>query len=328
MSALEPTAEPGEHAARGRLGVLDLLRWVLLTLVLGAVAYALWRNWGEVSGELRRVPAGALLLALLCSVLAPVVTLLGWRALLADLGSPLHLAPAASMFFVGQLGKYVPGSVWSVVAQAEAGHRLGIPRRRTAVVGVLSIGLALHTGLLVGLPALPLLLDRDRPHLAAWPLVLVVPLLLLLWPRLLNLVVAQGLRLLRRAPLEHSLSGRAVVVTCGWFLLAWVSTGLAVWVLTRSLAAPADHLLVAAVCGTALASVAGMFSFLFPAGLGVRDGLLVLALGPTVGVPVAAAVVVLARFGTLVADLLCAGVGWSWARAHHLVGAREGGSGA
>ncbi len=53
--------------------------------------------------------------------------MLAWRRVLADLGSPLHLAPAGGVFFVGQLGKYLPGSVWSIVAQAEMGTTAAHP---------------------------------------------------------------------------------------------------------------------------------------------------------------------------------------------------------
>ena len=49
-----------------------------------------------------------------------------------------------------------------------------------------------------------------------WWVVLAVALgCVLLWPRLLNAVIARGLRLLRREPLEHDLSGQAVALTVG-----------------------------------------------------------------------------------------------------------------
>ena len=53
---------------------------------------------------------------------------MGWRVLLEDLGTHLALPPASSVFLVGQLGKYLPGSVWTVVAQAEMGAQLAVPR--------------------------------------------------------------------------------------------------------------------------------------------------------------------------------------------------------
>ena len=108
-----------------------------------------------------------------------------------------------------------PGSVWSIVAQAEMGARLHIPRRRSAVVGrSSSVAIAAICGLIVGLPALPLLITRDDSAARrAGSLLLAVP-------AAGRACSGRGcstgasrtvLRLLRREPLEHRLSGRAVL---------------------------------------------------------------------------------------------------------------------
>ena len=313
-------------AAIERHRVLNGLRIVLALLVTVAVAVAVARNWSQVSADLRKVDGGSLALAALCVALAPVLTMLGWRRVLADLGSPLHLAPAGGVFFVGQLGKYLPGTVWSIVAQAEMGARLQIPRRRSAVVGLITMGLAAICGLAVGLPALPLLLQREDGRGAAWGLVLALPLLaVLLWPPLLNWGIARGLRLLGREPLEHSLSGRAVLVTAGYFVAAWVASGLHAFVLVRAIGSPtvdSGQLVLASVCGFALASSLAMLTVVLPAGVGVREGLLVLLLTPATSVSAATAVVVLSRFLTVLADVVFALAGWVWARSHHLLTSR------
>ncbi|MBT9255942.1 flippase-like domain-containing protein [Phycicoccus sp. MAQZ13P-2] len=306
-----------------RARVLVVVRYGLLVLVLAAVVWALAGSWDEVSRELGRMSPPAVVLALVLTLGAPLCTLVGWRILLADLGTRLPLAPAASVFFVGQLGKYVPGSVWTVLAQAEMGTKLGVPRRRMAVTGLLSIGLAILCGSLLGVVALPRLLARGSSPVTAWVVVAAVVVgAVLFWPRLLNAMVALGLRVLRREPLDHELGGRAVLATAAWFTGAWVSAGLGVAVLVRSLqpAASLTDLAVAGVCGFALASAAGQLSVLVPAGVGVRDGVLALLLVTFMPLSAATAVVVVARFLAIVADLLVAGGGWAWGRRHHLLG--------
>ena len=309
-----------------RRRVLAVLRIVLAVLVTVGVVVALAKNWDDVSADLRRMSSGVIALAFLVGCLPPMLTVVAWRRLLADLGSPIHLAPAGGIFFVGQLGKYVPGSVWAIVAQAEMAARLDVPRRRTAVTGLLNVGLAAVCGFIVGLPALPLLVTRDSTASTGWAVLLAAPLLVLvLWPRLLNAGIAFGLRVLRREPLEHRLSGRAVLFTVVCFCLSWTCSGVSVLVLAQTFVEPGTdvgRLVLSTVSGFALAAALSMFTVVLPAGVGVREGLLVLLLGPVISVPAAAAVVVVARFMTVVADIVFAAGGWLWARSHHLVTSR------
>ena len=309
-----------------RAKLFTALRIVLALLVVAAVSVAVAKNWGEVSADIGKVDGGTFALAALLVCLPPVFTMLGWRVLLADLGTELHVAPAAGVFFVGQLGKYLPGAVWSIVAQAEMGARLQIPRRRSAVVAFTTVAIAAICGLIVGMPAVPLLITRGDASTTGWVALLMVPLLgLVLWPRLLNWLIATVLRVLRREPLEHQLSGRAVLGASALFIAAWISSGLHALVLARATGSGYDGsvLALATISGFALASSLAMFSVVLPAGVGVREGLLVLMLAPITSTSAATAVVVLSRFLTVMSDVLFALGGWLYARSHHLLVSRE-----
>jgi hypothetical protein len=310
-----------------RARLLGLARLAIALVIVAAVVWAVARNWTAVSADLGKVSGWALAVALLLAVVGPVLTMLGWRVLMTDLGSPMHVAPAGGIFFIGQLGKYLPGSVWSVLAQAEMGAKLHIPRRRSAVVGLLGIGLSILTGLLVGLPAAPLLLRTNGSGGSLWLLLMLPLLVVACWPPLLNRLIALGLRLLRREPLEHELSGRALLLTVALFVLAWLTFGLHVWVLAHSVGGPAaasGDVVLASLCGYALAASLGMLAVVVPAGVGVRDGLLALMLGVTLPSSAATAVVLLSRFVITFADILVAGAGWAYARSHRLVSAHPG----
>ncbi len=308
-----------------RARLFTVLRIVLAVLVVAAVSTAVARNWAAVSADIDRIDGATFVLAAALAGLPPILTVLGWRVLLAELGSPLHVAPAGGIFFVGQLGKYVPGAVWGIVAQAEMGARLRIPRQRSAVVAFLSVALAAICGLIVGMAALPLLLSRGESAALGWTLLLTLPLLtVILWPRLLNWGIATVLRVLRRPPLEHQLSGRSVLTASACFVTAWLTSGLHVFVLARAVGGADDtgFLLFACISGFALASSLSMFSVVLPAGVGVREGLLVLMLGPVITTSGATAVVVLSRFLTVSADVAFALLGWLYARSHHLITTR------
>ncbi|MGL5857446.1 MAG: lysylphosphatidylglycerol synthase domain-containing protein [Angustibacter sp.] len=295
---------------------------LLAVAVLVAVGWAVAARWDQVWVTLARVDGGALALSLALALLALVFTLIGWRALMADLGSPLAPGPASGVLFVGQLGKYLPGSVWSVVVQAEVAAALGVPRRRTAVAGLLSVVLSAFAGLGIGLVALPELL-RTGGRLYLLVLLLVPVGLVGLHPRVLDAVIGWLLRLLRREPLEHRLSGRAIATTMASYLVAWLCLGGHVWVLVRDLGANPSDAVVPAVFGYALAASVGMVAVLVPAGVGVREGILLLLLTGPLDPSAALAVVVLSRFLVTASDVLAAGVGWMYDRKHQLIGIRR-----
>ena len=306
-----------------RKKLLTVLRVTIAMVTLAAVVYAVAKNWADVSVHLDKISASTFVWSTLAAAVGTVLTMVGWKTILRDLGSDLHFAPASGVSFVGQLGKYLPGSLWSVLVQADIAAHLKVPRRRTAVTGLLALGFALLTGLLVGLPAASLLLTRSASEFDWW-LLLGIPLLVVLCvPRLLNGIIARLLRLLRRPPLEHDLSAPAVLRAVALFIGVWLFFGVHTLLLARAVAEDAAGLTMAAVTGYALSVSLGMLTVVLPAGLGAREGLLTLILATVMPTPAAAAVAIVSRFIVTIVDVVAALGGWLYARSHDLISERR-----
>jgi uncharacterized membrane protein YbhN (UPF0104 family) len=308
-----------------RKKILTVLRVAIALVTLAAVVYAVARNWADVSVHLDQISWSTFLWSMLAAAVGTWLTMIGWKTLLRDLGSDLHLAPASGVYFVGQLGKYLPGSLWSVLVQADIASHLKVPRRRTAVTGLLALGLSLLTGLLVGLPAASFLITRDSSGFDWW-LLLGIPILVVLCvPRLLNAIIDRMLRTLKREPLEHGLSAPAVLRAVATFVLVWLSFGVHTLLLARAVAGDAPHpdLTTAAMTGYALSVSLGMLTVVLPAGLGAREGLLTIILSTAMPTPAAAAVAIMSRFIVTIVDVLAALGGWLYARSHHLITERQ-----
>jgi MFS family permease len=225
---------------------------------------------------------------------------------------------------VGQLGKYLPGSVWTVLVQADMASHLDVPRRRTGVASLVTIGLSVLTGLIVGAPSIPLLLQQPDSRAIAW-VALGIPLLAVLcYPPILDRIIGRGLRMLRQEPLEKKLSGRAILVSVVVFCVAWLCFGVHILVLANAVGAePSGTLTVAALTGFALSGALSMVTIILPAGLGAREGLLTLVLASAMPVSAGTAVALVSRFVVTLVDVLAAAGGWAYARRHHLVTSRE-----
>lgn len=283
---------PARHAPRWRTA----LRYAWLVLVVLAVALVLLDRWDEVGPELQGAHAGWLAVSGLLALAGVGCSGGIWRALLAGLGSRLPLAGAVRVFFVGQLGKYLPGSVWPVLVQAELGRDYEVPPRASVSAVVLFLWTHLLTGAAVAAVALALAGAAPAPVA-----LLAVPALLLLAPGLLGHVLTRVLRLAGREPLP-ALPGRASIMVAGcWAAAMWLAYGLHLAAVVAALGHPAD--LPLATGAFAAAWCAGFAFVIAPAGAGVREAVMTALLVPAVGPGAAIAATLLSRLLVTVADV-------------------------
>ncbi|WP_432509751.1 lysylphosphatidylglycerol synthase domain-containing protein [Kineococcus sp. SYSU DK001] len=295
------------------LGVLrsPVLRagFLLLALAL-AVAYVV-RDRAAIADAWSRLDAGSVLLALLLSLANVALSGASWRAVLADLGSPLPAGAAARVFFVGQLGRYIPGTVFQFVAQAELAKDHGVPRRRTGSALAVALLVSMTTAGLLVTGVLPVALQGQRItgwEWTSWLRWLAPLLLVLLVPQVLNPLLRVLLRLARQEPLEHRVTVAGLLASAGWAMASWVAVGLQVFVLTRAVGSDwsTGSTLALAVGGYAVAWVVGFLVVLAPAGAGARELVLGAVVALATGSGAAAVVVLGSRVLLTVSDLLLA----------------------
>lgn len=305
-----------------------LTRWAFLGIALALAAYAVYANWDQILDAASRLSWADLALATVVSILYVWLTLLAWRRVLADLGSPLDLRVSTSLFGLSQIGKYVPGGVWNVVAAAELGADHAIPRRRSVTGMAVSILISLVSGVLVGGLALAIG-PSDALGPWRWVVWMTPALVVLLIPSVMNRFVALALKLARRPGLEKPLSSRGILAATAWSLAAWLVAGLQVWVLATALGMPATPRTYAlAAGGYALAWVVGFLVVIVPAGAGAREAVLIAALSGLLPSGPVILTVLLSRAFLTVVDLGFAGVGALFAGARTRALDRPAGDGA
>jgi uncharacterized membrane protein YbhN (UPF0104 family) len=290
--------------------VLFRSKWVRALFVSAAVALlclALVDEGSTLRREAQTLSAPIIATAFIAGLAGLACSLMVWKSVLADLGSPISLGDACRIMFIGQLGKYIPGSVWPVFGQMELGAERGIPRSRSAVSVVLSSAVMVLTGGLVAACTVPF---GARGSIGRyWWVLLVVPVgAVLLSPPLLNRLLGFTLRLLRAPAIEERVTVRGLAISAGWACLGWLFNGAMVYVMMRRLAGSGGAIALVSVGGFALSWVAGYLAVFAPAGAGVREAVLVAVLGTQTRTSVALVVAVVARALTVAADAAAGGL--------------------
>lgn len=277
--------------------LVGVAKWAWIAVVLIFAGYVFYRYWPQVQGGLARMALSVLAGSLLLTVLAKF--LLGENARLAALRCGFNLGyPAAlRLYNLSQLGKYIPGSIWQFVGRAaayrERGAGFAVIRDSLLLESLWVVGSALVLGLvLAGSRAVAFFGQRNAVPVLYWfaGLLLLGGLCLLaglVWKRH---ILVRYLRLVMPSP-------RLVLV----MLATWALLGTAFWLLAIAVGI---HVGVVYAIGLfALAFALGFLVPIAPAGLGIRDGILVVGLLPYGSLQETLAVTVVARLIYLVAEV-------------------------
>lgn len=284
-------------------------RWLRLAFLVAVLVFGglfVGRRWHDVLDALSELSVLPLVGAFILATLGSCMSMMSWRTLLAGYGFPLPLRLVSRAFFLGQLGKYIPGSVWSVVAQAELGHDHRVPRPVSVTSSIVSVAQAVFTGVLFGVVLLPL----GLPGLVTdyWWVALVLPVYVaVLQPPVVSAVTRTVFRLTRRDPPQRTLGYRRMSASLGWTMLAWLLLGLHAWLLAVSLDGSPAKLLPVSVGAFALAYSVGLVFVVAPAGAGVREAVFTVLVGSLVGVGQAIVVALLSRVMLAIVDFGLAG---------------------
>jgi glycosyltransferase 2 family protein len=278
----------------------------VLAVVAGFFVVTLAARWQDVISLKWRLRPGVFALACLLLVVSYALVAGLWGlALGRAAGTPL--AAGARIWFLSNLARYVPGNVWSYVGAVELARREGVARRTTLAVMALTQILSVGVALLVGLPVL--LAERarlGRPALLGAVVVAVVAAAAASFRHRLLALARRRVPGLEPGDLTPS-AGTVALLVVG-YAVYWAVTGLAFAALVASLYPLAAGDVPLVVAAYAAAYAAGFLSLLTPAGLGVREGVLAVALAPVLPAGPALVVALLSRVWMMLAELAGAGV--------------------
>lgn len=294
----------------------QLISLVLLLSGIGFIVVLIGHSWAQIEALLFSASWTLLALSCIVGITSMVVTSLFFHYLLDKHALQLPMGDTHRLFFYGQIAKYVPGKIWGILYQATSVSRKGASSSIAAanfdlmVISVLS-NLALGVALVA---------SRFSMTLAA--LVFLSGLYVTV---LASRSVLSGKLIgwaLNKLGMSHAAESgeinppvnKAMPVILYYVMIC--STGvLAYFLMLHAVFSLSFSDVVAYIGYLILAWVAGVFLFLAPAGMGVRE-LIFIAFGTYLdtGVPVDTLVIiaVVSRFWQVFQELGAAAVIFLW----------------
>jgi hypothetical protein len=280
-----------------------------------AAGAAIYGQRGAFRDSWSKVGPVVLVESFLLGTIGICLTFPPWLEVLRGLDVDMPTGAGARVFLLSQLGKYLPGSVWPVVAQMEAGRARGALRRTMLAANLLTIVLSCTVGLLMACVILPFA-DASALSKYWWLLVAVPVLVALLHPRAMPGLLDLAFRLLRRGSVDGRIDLRHTLIAAAWSTASFLFLGLHIAVLAIAIGGANASTFALAIGGMSLAVPAGVLFIPAPAGAGIRDVVLVLVLSSVLTSGQALVVVVASRVVLVLADLALAGAAALFLRHH------------
>ncbi len=305
-----------DHSQRKIAATVLKFAWTIA--VLACVMIVVVRN-GEVFRQLEMGPRVWILLSLslLTTMLRRLLAGLRWSLLVkwySDRQQQPSLSQSLRVFFVANLAAYLPGTYWFIAWRLVLNRKFGVGSLQTAVVTVLEQFLLVCSGGLVTLVGMGTFArwTNDALRLTWMISLLTVIGLVLIHPKSYQFVVRTIKKRFNRDIPNVSISYPAMIGLLALSLFTWILGSLSLWFL-MAIWLPQLSLgnlweIAPIFAGSWLI---GYFTPIAPSGLGVREGVMAIAL-TTLNLSTAAGFILamLSRLVIVLADLLGAGICW------------------
>ncbi|MBI5266993.1 MAG: flippase-like domain-containing protein [candidate division Zixibacteria bacterium] len=296
---------------------LNLLKAALVLIIFYFLGRQVLEHWDQIRSHPWEINIGLMALSVALAVATFLILAQVWRTTINSFGHSIRLWMAFKIMFVSNLGRYVPGRIWQVAGMLYWAGREGVTPEEATASFVLSQLFAIPASLLVyfatSIVEPGISIDRLAivgPHTAyvfAGAMIVICLAVVIFMDRLVT-AVNRILARLHRPVIALRLDKLVALKIFTGYVVAWLVYGLAFWVFLLSVQTDAPIGWIAAVGVFNAAYQIGYLTLFAPGGLGPRELVIGVLLGPLVG-PIAPALAILSRIWTTVIDAAGALIG-------------------
>ena len=286
--------------------------FAVISVIFFFLGKTLYHNLGEISNYPWNIKPLPLIVSFLLLIINLAISAFAWEKILLLFGARLPLKQSFKIISLSGLGKYLPGKIWLYLSQIYLSRKANIPKG-VCVFSLLLLFAAYNlAGILVFLFSLFFWKQFSPVAISAFLFACCSLFLIIFSPRILNRIL-KTLTLItnkfKQGLIPTELTFRGEISQIGQIILIllvdWAIFGVAVYFLVNSFY-NIDLSQTVILCGIfAISSIAGIFSFFVPAGLGVREGVLSYLLSMFIPISIAILISLVMRIWMTIGELFC-----------------------
>ena len=280
-------------------------RWLVILIIFFFISRAVYHGWSGIQGfSLTCRPLIlAASIAVYCCYLFFSAAL--WHLLTLFNRVAISFHKGITAWFYSMLARYIPGKIFSWAGRVYYYNNEGECIKKITFCFLMEFALQLLASCLIIILTLSAIPLGQFENFRAGAGILIIFLLVIIHPKVLQLLLNTFLVWSGREKIEMALNYRIIFLTLCLYLVNGLVSGYSFYLLVNAFYPVRAENYFFLTASFLLAAWLGILSFFAPAGLGVRDGVLLVALNLLMPDAISAITVLIARIWTTICELIC-----------------------
>jgi uncharacterized membrane protein YbhN (UPF0104 family) len=281
---------------------------VILLVIFYFLGKSLFTNWAKVRDYHWELNYPLLIISFFLFFLVYLFLIKVWLSLLKKVGSDLSFWKMFRIWFISNVGKYLPGKIWTVVGMIYLLEKEGVPKRKGLTTSIIGQALSVLSAFILSFTLLGYTLYEKifskNPVIFFLAISFsIAALIIVAYPKLLEISINLGLSLVKKERINLELRSRDLLLYLAYYIFSWFLFGLAFMVFIQSITQVNWNLYFSLTGAFAFSLTIGFLAVFVPGGLGVREGILVLLLSLYFPLPVATLISIFSRLYISIVEL-------------------------
>lgn len=293
------------------MGYSFLKKYAFLAVSICAISVALfffgkifYQTWGALEAISLSINYSYVISSVLLCLTGFFTMTLGYYIVIKSLGIEMPFKKAAKARAFSEIGGYVPGKVWTLLTRM---HYSKHWMNKAEVIASSSIEIA--SLILSSIFAFVIISIIQPGIFSEYSIIFYIALplcLIMMHPKILSFCLNIGLKIFKKESISLKISYKNLLIINIIYAFYWLFSGISIFLLINAVYPLSWAYLPYLILVYAVAWTVGFLSVIFPAGLGLREGILVYMLGAYMPVQFTLVAAVVFRCVTLLAQFILA----------------------
>jgi uncharacterized membrane protein YbhN (UPF0104 family) len=284
--------------------ILKIAKYAIILLIFFFIFRYLYLNFSLVDFKALQFHAGLLLLSVLLYFVHQLFNAVIWHVITVQNHCSINFFEAIKLRIYADFGRYIPGKVFAYGILLFAYEKHKVPMKKIATCSIQEFMTQMLAAVILSLISIFASEIKVLEPYKYIFLLLALGCFIFLYPPLLQLIMNIFFRIFKREKIAISTSFGKVILAMLLFLLSWLVFGWAFYFFINSFYPLSVHHYFFVTGAFSIAAIIGAVAVFAPAGLGVREGVVIFTLSLLFSAAVSSLISILSRLWMTLSEIL------------------------